>query len=99
MERKTKILKNSIRCKVCGEVLVSKTTHDFEPCKCFRESGGAKGCYCDGGNSYLRFGGNPEEYENLSITRPYTEEERDEYNRQRELLAEQYGWAAVDYMV
>ena len=98
MKRQMKILKNSIRCKICGEVLESKYTHDFVACKCFRESNGAKGCYCDGGTSYLRYGGNPDEYESLSISRPYTDEERDEYNRQKELLAEQYGWLQIDYM-
>ena len=99
MERKRKILKNAIRCKICGEVVESKTTHDFEACKCYRESDGAKGSFCDGGTSYLRHGGDPDTYESLCITRPYTEEERDEYNRQQELLAEQYGWVTIDYMV
>lgn len=98
MERKVKIIKNAIRCKKCGEVLESKTRHDFVACQCFRDSGGTKGCFCDGGTSYLRHGGDPEMYESLCETRLYTDEERDEYNREQELLAEQYGWVAIDYM-
>jgi hypothetical protein len=99
MKRKTKIIRNRIRCKVCGEVLESKYTHDFVPCKCYRESGGSKGCVCDGGNEYLRRLFEYEGiYEDLSETRPYTDEERDAYNRHRELLAEQYGWMKIDYM-
>lgn len=96
MERQRKIIRNAIRCKICGEVLESKATHQFVPCKCFRESGGTKGCFADGGTSYLRWGGNPKDYENLAETRPYTDEERDQYNEQKLLLAEQIGG---DYVV
>ena len=98
MERKVKIMVNCIRCRTCGETLNSRHVHDFVPCKCFKESGGVKGCACDGGLSYLRRVGMPGEWDDLSVTRPYTDEERDEYNRHQELLAEQYGWVAVDYM-
>ena len=98
MERKRKIMVNCIRCRTCGETLNSRYTHDFVPCKCYIESDGVKGCACDGGLSYLRRVGMPGEWDDLSVTRPYTDEERDEYNRHQELLAEQYGWVAVDYM-
>ena len=99
MERRTKIICNKIRCKICGEILESKHVHDFRPCKCFKESKGTKGCAADGGTEYLRRVGNPDDYEELSITRLYTDEERDEFNRHQELLAEQYdGWIAFDYM-
>ena len=43
----TKIIKNAIRCKLCGEVIESKHVHDFVQCKC-----GA--CAVDGGHDYLR---------------------------------------------
>ena len=43
----TKIIKNAIRCKLCGEVIESKQVHDFVQCKC-----GA--CAVDGGHDYLR---------------------------------------------
>ena len=43
----TKIIKNAIQCKMCGEVIESKHVHDFVQCKC-----GA--CAVDGGHDYLR---------------------------------------------
>lgn len=42
-----KILKNCIQCKTCGDVIESKTVHDFKTCFC-----GA--CSVDGGLEYLR---------------------------------------------
>lgn len=42
----TKIIKNAIQCKLCGEVIESKHVHDFVQCKC-----GA--CAVDGGHDYL----------------------------------------------
>lgn len=38
---------NRIRCKKCGDVIESKTRHDFVWCKC-----GA--CAVDGGHDYLK---------------------------------------------
>lgn len=69
-----KIISNKIRCKVCGEILESKSTHDWVSCKCFRESGGREGCFCDGGLSYRRRGGNPGSYEELSEVRIFENE-------------------------
>ena len=43
----TKIIKNAIQCKLCGEVIESKHVHDFVQYKC-----GA--CAVDGGHDYLR---------------------------------------------
>lgn len=42
------IIKNAIRCNICGEEIVSKHRHDFVTCKC-----GA--CSVDGGHDYLQF--------------------------------------------
>ena len=98
MERQYKIITNKIRCKVCGEILESKHVHDWVPCKCFIESGGKDGCFCDGGLEYRRRGGDLNMYEELSEVRPYTDEEVDEYNRKQEELAEMYDWMTVDYM-
>ena len=42
-----KIIKNAIRCNVCGDEIESKTRHDFVTCSC-----GA--CSVDGGHDYLR---------------------------------------------
>lgn len=55
-----KILRNSIRCKKCGEEIVSNSRHDYVECKC-----GA--CAVDGGHDYLRRCGNREDYEETSI--------------------------------
>lgn len=44
-----RIIKNSIRCNFCGDVIESKTVHDYVCCKC-----GA--CAVDGGHDYLRRG-------------------------------------------
>ena len=42
-----RITKNSIKCNLCQDIIVSNHTHDFVSCKC-----GC--CSVDGGNSYLR---------------------------------------------
>ncbi len=44
-----KIIKNSIKCNLCGDIIVSKHTHDKVSCKCGT-------CSVDGGNSYLKRG-------------------------------------------
>lgn len=44
-----KIIKNSIKCNLCGDIIVSKYTHDKVTCKCGT-------CSADGGNSYLKRG-------------------------------------------
>lgn len=47
MKIKTKIIKNCIKCKICGDLIESKTRHDFNTCSC-------GGCSVDGGHDYLR---------------------------------------------
>ena len=42
-----KILKNAIRCNLCGDEIESTDRHDFVTCSC-----GA--CAVDGGHDYLR---------------------------------------------
>ena len=42
-----RITKNSIKCNLCQDIIVSKYPHDFVSCKC-----GC--CSVDGGNSYLK---------------------------------------------
>ena len=41
------IIKNAIKCKLCGEVIESTERHQYVTCKC-----GA--CAVDGGHDYLR---------------------------------------------
>ena len=91
MKRQMKIIHNRIKCNICGQILESKTRHDFVPCKCFIDSNGSKGCACDGGLAYRRILGNPEDWEDLSESRLMTDEERDEYNEHQLRLAESYG--------
>ena len=47
------ILLNMGRCKLCGDVLVSLSLHDFKSCKCGKS-------FLDGGNDYIRAGGDME---------------------------------------
>lgn len=58
-----KILHNVIRCKRCGDVIESKSVHDFRFCSC-----GA--CAVDGGRDYLRRVGERENWEERSETVP-----------------------------
>ena len=44
-----KILVNAIKCKLCGDVIESKSVHDFVWCSCGN-------CFVDGGHDYLRRG-------------------------------------------
>lgn len=54
-----KIVVNKIRCKKCGDVIESKSVHDFKFCKC-------ESVAVDGGHNYLRRLGEPENWEDLS---------------------------------
>lgn len=92
IKRGTKIVHNKIRCKLCGETIESMSRHDFVPCKCFRDSGGSKGCFVDGGHDYIRWGGNREDFEDLCETRPFTDEEVDEYNRRQLQIKKDFDW-------
>jgi hypothetical protein len=40
-----------IQCTLCGEILESKSTHDFVMCHCDNQT------FVDGGNDYMRAGG------------------------------------------
>ena len=44
---KERIIRNAIQCRHCGDVIESKSVHDFVTCSC-----GA--CSVDGGHEYLR---------------------------------------------
>lgn len=57
-----KVIVNKIRCKKCGDIIESKSKHDFKSCKC-----GAVAI--DGGTDYLRrtFKDSPKDFEELSV--------------------------------
>ena len=55
-----KLLVNKAKCLLCGEVLVSKHSHDYVTCKCGNLS-------IDGGNEYARrVYGRSNSYQDLS---------------------------------
>lgn len=59
---KQKLKRNRIRCKHCGDIIESKTIHDFQRCKC-------KSVGIDGGLDYPKriFSSNKEvDYDELS---------------------------------
>lgn len=57
-----KIKRNAFRCKKCGDIIESKSVHDFVSCSC-----GA--IFTDGGHEYIRLGLSQgltnEDYDNL----------------------------------
>ena len=55
-----KVLVNKIRCKKCGDIIESKSVHDFKFCKC-------EAVAVDGGHDYLRRVGAVEDWEDLSV--------------------------------
>lgn len=54
-----RIVANRIKCKKCGDVIESKTIHDFKLCRCGTIA-------VDGGHDYLKRSGNREDWEELS---------------------------------
>ena len=62
-----KIFINKIQCKHCGDIIESKTVHDFKTCECRK-------VFVDGGHEYLRRGF-PTKYEDDIIELSEYEEE------------------------
>lgn len=59
-----KIIRNAIRCRLCGDEIESVSRHEFVRCSC-----GA--CALDGGLDYLRRAFQSKDcYEELSVTEP-----------------------------
>ena len=54
-----KILVNKIKCNKCGDIIESKSVHDFKFCKCGSVA-------VDGGHDYLRRLGEKGAWEDLS---------------------------------
>ena len=67
INREVIIKENKIKCKICGDIIESKSVHDYNECSC-----GA--CAVDGGHFYLRRcwdpnkGNKDDVIEELSIT-------------------------------
>lgn len=61
-----RIVKNQAKCLKCGEVVESKSRHDFRKCKCGN-------VFVDGGRDYVRHGFRDKSlYEDWSIYRDLT---------------------------
>ena len=56
-----RIIKNSVKCNLCGEIIVSEDVHDLKFCKCGAVS-------VDGGNDYLKrtYRNSPDDFTELS---------------------------------
>ena len=54
-----KIGSNKVKCLVCGDIIESKSRHDFKWCSCGNIA-------VDGGREYLRRVGDLQKYEDLS---------------------------------
>lgn len=63
-----KILVNKIKCKKCGDIIESKSVHDFKFCKCGSVA-------VDGGHAYLRRVGTIEDWEDQSEYEEIEDEE------------------------
>lgn len=72
------ILKNSIQCRKCGDIIESKHVHDFVYCSC-------QSVACDGGKSYLRYIGNPEDY--IDMSEVTSQDEDDWFDKVREAFS------------
>lgn len=42
-----KVIRNRLKCNHCGDIIESKSTHDFVKCSCGK-------CRVDGGTDYIR---------------------------------------------
>lgn len=45
------IIRNAIKCKICGDIIESFSVHDYKVCSC---GACAVACAVDGGHEYLR---------------------------------------------
>jgi hypothetical protein len=61
-----KIIKNAIKCRLCGEIIESKHVHNFVGHNCTDDE--SKGIAADGGLQYLRRVGDRKYWEDVSET-------------------------------
>ena len=57
------IVRNAAMCRRCGDVIESRHRHDFVECSC-------KSIFVDGGTDYIRQGGDPAIFIDLSEVAP-----------------------------
>jgi hypothetical protein len=53
------------KCKNCGDIIESRYRHDWVCCSCFNAKENKTGIFIDGGEDYLRMGGNLDNVEIL----------------------------------
>ena len=82
MENNQIIVRNSVLCLICNDHVASASRHDFVTCKCGKVS-------TDGGHSYQRILGNPDDYKITTISIPDTEES---FKENHELLRVELTW-------
>ena len=70
------IIENKIRCKKCGDIIESKTRHDFKWCSC-------KSVAVDGGKDYLRRLENFDDFEELSKSSTKEGEKNEDESQKR----------------
>jgi hypothetical protein len=68
--KRNEIIRNSIRCKICGDIIESRYRHEYVTCSC-----GA--CAVDGGHDYLRRSFKDKDcYTDLSVVLVHPETEK-----------------------
>ena len=65
-KRRVIIITNKVKCNNCGDIIESKSVHDFNCCSCYVKTDGETGICVDGGKDYLRRIGDIRNYEELS---------------------------------
>lgn len=59
---------SKLKCLLCDDIVESRHRHDWNQCKC-----GA--CFIDGGNDYLRVGGDPDNFKILEYPKESQEKQ------------------------
>lgn len=60
MGNRMSIVHNRIQCLKCGDVIESKSVHNYVECSC-------GSCFVDGGHDYMRIGGDRDNWRDLSV--------------------------------
>lgn len=58
--------RHALKCKACGTIIMSLHRHDFVVCECWNPEEN-KGIFIDGGNAYIRAGGQLGDMEDVKI--------------------------------
>lgn len=58
-----------VRCRACKDIIESTHVHNWVCCSCFTNRKNTTGIFVDGGNDYLRVGGNLKNIEIINDAR------------------------------